>query len=82
MFLNAQEDIGLPQPNLSVRLHEHTNDELLKHAIRVVSKGSGMPQFFNDKAIIKAMEDFGISHFDARIMRLLVVWNLQHKAII
>ena len=24
-----------------------------------------MPQFFNDKAIIKAMEDLGISHFDA-----------------
>lgn len=65
MFLKAQEDIGLPQPNLSVRLHEHTNDELLKHAIRVVSKGSGMPQFFNDKAIIKAMEDLGISHTDA-----------------
>lgn len=65
LFLKAQEDIGLPQPNLSVRLHEHTNDELLKHAIRVVSKGSGMPQFFNDKAIIKAMEDLGISHFDA-----------------
>ena len=29
------------------------------------SKGSGMPQFFNDKAIIKAMEDLGISHEDA-----------------
>ena len=42
-------------------------DELLKHAIRVVSKGSGMPQFFNDKAIIKAMEDLGISHFDKNI---------------
>ncbi len=65
LFLSAQEDIGLPQPNLSVRLHSNTNQELLEHAIRVVSKGSGMPQFFNDKAIISAMEQLGISHKDA-----------------
>lgn len=65
LFLSAQEDIGLPQPNLSVRLHSHTNQELLEHAIRVVSKGSGMPQFFNDKAIVSAMEELGISHKDA-----------------
>lgn len=65
LFLSAQEDLGLPQPNLSVRLHEHTNDELLKHAVRVVAKGSGMPQFFNDKAIIHEMEKLGIEHDDA-----------------
>ena len=65
LLLKAQEDLGLPQPNLSVRLHENTNDELLKHAVRVVSKGSGMPQFFNDKAIVREMEKIGISHQDA-----------------
>lgn len=65
LFLSAQEDLGLPQPNLSVRLHERTNDELLKHAVRVVAKGSGMPQFFNDKAIIHEMEKLGIEHDDA-----------------
>lgn len=65
LFLDAQEDLGLPQPNLSVRLHTHTSDELLKHAIRVVAKGSGMPQFFNDKAIVQELENLGISHQDA-----------------
>ncbi|MBB5182805.1 glycyl radical protein [Catenisphaera adipataccumulans] len=65
LFLNAQEDLGLPQPNLSVRLHKHTNDALLRHAVRVVSKGSGMPQFFNDEAIIKPMQELGISKKDA-----------------
>lgn len=65
IFLSAQEQLGLPQPNLSVRLHEHTNEELLRHAVQVVSKGSGMPQFFNDKAIVKEMEQLGISHKDA-----------------
>ncbi len=66
LFLKAQEHLGLPQPNLSVRLHENTGDKLLKQAIRVVSKGSGMPQFFNDKAIIPSIEKLGISRSDAR----------------
>lgn len=66
LFLDAQEDLGLPQPNLSVRLHEHTNEALLRHAVRVVSKGSGMPQFFNDKAIIHELQKLGISSKDAK----------------
>ena len=61
----AQEHIGLPQPNLSVRLHRGTGDALLKKAVRVVAKGSGMPQFFNDEAIIAELEKLGISHQDA-----------------
>lgn len=65
LFLKAQEDIGLPQPNLSVRLYEHTSDSLLKEAVKVVSKGSGMPQFFNDKAVIPALEALGVEHKDA-----------------
>lgn len=66
LCLKAQEHLGLPQPNLSVRLHEHTGDRLLKEAIRVVSLGSGMPQFFNDKAIIPALMELGIEKADAR----------------
>lgn len=66
LFLQAQEDLGLPQPNLSVRLHENTEDALLKKAIRVVSKGSGMPQFFNDKAVVPALESLGVEERDAR----------------
>lgn len=65
LFLKAQEHIGLPQPNLSVRLHENTPDDILKEAVKVVSKGSGMPQFFNDKAVIPALEELGVSHKDA-----------------
>jgi len=66
MLLQAQKDLGLPQPNLSVRLHEHTGDALLKEAVRVVAKGSGMPQFFNDKAVVPALEALGVSERDAR----------------
>lgn len=66
LFLKAQEHLGLPQPNLSVRLHKGTKDKILKEAIKVVAKGSGMPQFFNDEAVIPAMEELGISEKDAR----------------
>lgn len=66
LLLKAQEHLGLPQPNLSVRLHEGTGDGLLKQAIRVVAKGSGMPQFFNDKAIVPAMMELGVNEKDAR----------------
>ena len=66
LFLEAQKHLGLPQPNLSVRLHEGTSDELLKEAVRVVAKGSGMPQFFNDKAVIPSIQELGIEEKDAR----------------
>ena len=66
LFLKAQEHLGLPQPNLSVRLHPGTGEEFLKAAIRVVAKGSGMPQFFNDNAVIPALESLGIDEKDAR----------------
>lgn len=67
LFLQAQYDLGLPQPNLSVRLHKHTSRELMQRAIEVVARGSGMPQFFNDEAIVHTMiEDLQISKKDAR----------------
>lgn len=65
LFLQAQEHLGLPQPNLSLRVHKQTSDRLLKHAIRVVAKGSGMPQFFNDESIVPALIDIGIARRDA-----------------
>ncbi|HSN44093.1 MAG TPA: formate C-acetyltransferase/glycerol dehydratase family glycyl radical enzyme [Propionibacteriaceae bacterium] len=65
LFLQAQLHLGLPQPNLSVRLHEHTSDDLLKESVRVVARGSGMPQFFNDRSVIPALEAVGVSHDDA-----------------
>ena len=67
LLLKAQYDLGLPQPNLSVRLNRNTSRELLQDAIQVVAKGSGMPQFFNDEAIIHTMvQDLGIEEKDAR----------------
>jgi formate C-acetyltransferase len=66
LLLKAQEHLGLPQPNLSVRLHKRTAEELLRQAIRVVARGSGMPQFFNDESVIPALENLGIDERDAK----------------
>lgn len=66
LFLKAQEHLGLPQPNLSVRLHKNASEELLKESIKVVARGSGMPQFFNDEAVIPSVIKLGISEKDAR----------------
>ena len=66
MCLKAQYHIGLPQPNLSVRLNKNSSHELMQEAIKVVAQGSGMPQFFNDEAIVSTMiDDLGIEKKDA-----------------
>ncbi len=65
MCLKAQEHIGLPQPNLSVRLHANSPDSFIDFSSRVIGLGSGMPQIFNDESIIPALENVGISHSDA-----------------
>ena len=67
LLLKAQYNLGLPQPNLSVRLNKNSSHELIQEAIKVVAKGSGMPQFFNDEAIVNSMiKDLGIEEKDAR----------------
>ena len=65
LFLKAQADIGLPQPNLSARLSGESSEEFVRECSRVIGLGSGMPQIFNDESIIPALEAKGISHDDA-----------------
>ncbi len=66
LFLKAQEHLGLPQPNLSARIHKDSPNDLLTMATNVIGKGSGMPQVFNDESIIPALMNKGISEKDAR----------------
>lgn len=66
LFLTAQEQLGLPQPNLSARVHAHSPEAFLRRCAQVIGKGSGMPQLFNDEAVIPALMDKGISLQDAR----------------
>ena len=65
LFLQAQAHLLLPQPNLSLRMYKDSPEELLEAAARVIARGSGMPQVFNDEAVIPALEAHGVSHGDA-----------------
>jgi formate C-acetyltransferase len=65
MCLRAQADLGLTQPNLSIRVHHNSPDEFLRAASFVISKGSGMPQVFNDEVIIPGQLNRGIAAEDA-----------------
>jgi pyruvate-formate lyase len=66
MCLRAQADLGMTQPNLSIRIHEHSPDDFLRAASFVIGKGSGMPQVFNDEVIIPGQIARGVTLEDAR----------------
>ncbi len=66
LFLQAQDHLGLPQPNLSARLFGESNPNYVKRCAQVIGKGSGMPQIFNDDAIIPALMNKGIEEKDAK----------------
>ena len=63
--LKAQEHLGLPQPNLSVRLHKNSPEWFIDKSSQVIGKGSGMPQVFNDESVVPALLNQGISGADA-----------------
>ena len=65
LFLQAQSHLLLPQPNLSLRIYKDSPQELLAAASRVIGLGSGMPQVFNDEAVIPALMSHGVSKEDA-----------------
>ncbi len=65
LLLKAQDHIGLPQPNLSARLHQGSPDDFVNECCRIIGLGSGMPQIMNDQSIIPSLESAGIAHEDA-----------------
>lgn len=66
LCLEAMALTGLPEPNLSVRFHEHTPHSLMKDSARLIRKGFGMPSIFCDEVVIPAMMSLGIDEETAR----------------
>ena len=66
LLLELHKDIRLPQPNMSVRIHEQTPYTLYKKAGEVIRMGDGLPQIFNDEANILAYVNRGVNLHDAR----------------
>jgi len=65
IMLRAQEHLLLPQPDLSARLHKRSPKRFLARCAQVITKGSGLPQIFNDEAIIPALRNKKLSPADA-----------------
>ena len=66
LMLQAQEDVGLIQPNLSVRWHENIPRDFMLKAVEVLKKQNAIPQFLNDAVWIDSLLDKGIPLEEAR----------------
>jgi len=59
LCLKAQGDLGLIQPDMSVKWHENIDKEFLLEACRVVRKVNAEPQFINEKAYRESIRSRG-----------------------
>ena len=66
LCLEAGARMQLPQPNLSVRLHQNSPLKFRQKAAEVIRLGYGQPACFNDEIIIPALLRRGIPLKDAR----------------
>jgi pyruvate formate-lyase/glycerol dehydratase family glycyl radical enzyme len=66
LVLEAAEQMKLPHPTLSLRVHEKTPEALMIRALKVVKTGIGMPAMSLDKSFIDYMTSGGIPIEDAR----------------
>lgn len=66
IVLDTYSDIKLPQPNLGVRISEHSPQEFLIKVAETIRLGTGIPQVFNDEVIIPGYLNRGVSLEDAR----------------
>jgi len=66
MCMEATRRCQKVAPNLSLRLHKDSPDEVWMKAIEVIETGVGMPALYNDDVLVPAMMRYGITEEDAR----------------
>ncbi|MGI6557608.1 MAG: glycyl radical protein [Limnochordia bacterium] len=59
LCLNVTRELRLPQPSMSVRIHDGSPQEFLTAAARLVQAGIGMPAYFNDEVIFGVLKNLG-----------------------
>ncbi|NMB17500.1 MAG: formate C-acetyltransferase/glycerol dehydratase family glycyl radical enzyme [Firmicutes bacterium] len=59
LCLKVTRDLRLPQPSMSVRIHDDSSREFLSAAARLVQAGIGMPAYFNDEALFGVLRNLG-----------------------
>ena len=66
LFLLADRDVRLVQPDLAVRIHRTTPNDFLQEVCVNIRKGLTKPKLFNDEVVIQSMLDLGMTLEDAR----------------
>ncbi len=66
LILAAYDRMRLRQPNLHLRVHEGSPRRLLDAAFAVLKKGGGMPAFFADEHVERAITSLGVAPEHAR----------------
>jgi formate C-acetyltransferase len=82
LLLDAYDRMRLRQPNLHLRLHPDSDPALVERACEVVKGGGGMPAFFNDAAIVPALESLGVEPADAADYSIVgcVEWGVPYRS--
>lgn len=66
IILKATANVGLPLPNVHVRIHRDSPSRLLREIAMVIASGANNIAIFNDETIIKSWERQGIPTTEAR----------------
>ncbi|MDH7569416.1 MAG: pyruvate formate lyase family protein [Armatimonadota bacterium] len=66
LLLESYRRNRMTNPLLTVRLHRHSPEELIRYTCEVLKEGGGMPALFNDEALVPALERIGIPTAHAR----------------
>ena len=66
MCIEASMHVPLPQPSISIRIHNGTPDDLMIKAAALTRLGTGLPAYYNDEVIIPSIMARGLTLEDAR----------------
>jgi pyruvate formate-lyase/glycerol dehydratase family glycyl radical enzyme len=82
LVLEAYDQMRLRQPNLHLRVHPESDPNLLARAHEIAKRGGGMPAFFNDEAVVPAIESLGVTRADARDYSIVgcVEWGVPYRS--
>jgi formate C-acetyltransferase len=66
LFLEADLDVRLVQPDLAIRVHRTTSEDFLHKVCTNIREGLTKPKLFNDEVVIESLLDLGIPMEEAR----------------
>ncbi len=66
LFLEADLDVRLVQPDLAIRVHRTTSEDFLHKVCINIREGLTKPKLFNDEVVIGSLLDLGIPMEEAR----------------